>query len=259
MELLKTLIIEDDSNIQRLYKKCLKKEIFETRFASDGKAGLDIYKEWGPDLILLDMNLPIMSGFQILKLIREEINDQTTCIIVQTSKNSKEDIIDCAKFGIQGYIVKPFSPLKIVDTILNYYSHCEPEKAKEIQTRIEQMHHGGKGIKKCVPNRPEETESTDGFNLYLQKDGTTENQRKLLKLLRKKLGITEERGFEIEDHLIKMTDQYTSNEFEYMGVLKFCFEEGPENEEPGKILDRQREKFEIIKECTAKLGEKTSK
>ena len=65
--------------------------------------------------------LPGHSGFAILKNIREEFQDSDTCIIMATALSGKDDITDCAKLGISGYIVKPINIKEIGQKVLNCY------------------------------------------------------------------------------------------------------------------------------------------
>ncbi len=138
MEKIKILIIEDDQKILDLYNKFISDKVFEKQFVKDGKEGLKQYEIMKPDLIILDIMLPSMSGYMVLKEIRLNINDKKTPIIMSTSVSRKESVLDCVKLGIQGYIVKPFSPKEVQDKILEFYSMAEPEKTKEALNSLKQ-------------------------------------------------------------------------------------------------------------------------
>lgn len=118
MPKLKILVAEDSKSMQIFYQKELPEAFFEKRIVPDGAQALAEYEVWKPDIVLLDMNMPIMNGFQVLKSLRQEKNDQTITVIMMTSISEKEDVLACAKIGIQGYIVKPFKPHEMVQTIL---------------------------------------------------------------------------------------------------------------------------------------------
>jgi DNA-binding response OmpR family regulator len=105
---IKTLIVEDDPNIVELYEIGLVDAEFEKRYAGDGKEALGIYESWHPEIIILDIMLPVMTGYAVLKQIRTSILDEKTTIIMSTSLSDSNDIRDCIKLGIQGYILKPF-------------------------------------------------------------------------------------------------------------------------------------------------------
>ncbi len=131
MAKLKILAIEDDEAIVKLYELALTADIFELKTVLNGKEGLESYKSWQPDIILLDIMLPVTTGYASLQEIRHDMADADTTIIMATSLNKKEDIIDCMKFGIQGYLVKPFDHKNIVIDILNGYGKLHPGEAEK--------------------------------------------------------------------------------------------------------------------------------
>ncbi|MBI5750203.1 MAG: response regulator [Nitrospinae bacterium] len=95
-----------------------------TRLYSNGSDAIELYKSWSPDIIILDIMMPIMSGYEALKKIREmekSRKEKSTTIIMVTAMSSKDDILDCANLGIQGYIIKPFKHTEISSQILSYY------------------------------------------------------------------------------------------------------------------------------------------
>lgn len=118
MNKLKLLIVEDDESLRNLYDAAVSAELFEKRLVADGRSAMENYKSWKPDVILLDLFLPDISGCSILKEIRDEAGDRETTIIISTSTDEKDDIKSCEDLGIQGYIVKPFEYKEINDTIL---------------------------------------------------------------------------------------------------------------------------------------------
>lgn len=121
MSKLKLLIAEDSKSMQYFYQTGLSAELYEQKIVPDGEQALAGYKAWRPEIILLDINMPVMNGYQVLKSIRESYLDKSTTIIMVTSANDKDDIIACARLGIQGYIVKPFKAEAINKAILNYH------------------------------------------------------------------------------------------------------------------------------------------
>ena len=121
MDKLKILIAEDELSLQKLYDKGLIRETFEKKFASTGVEALEIYEKWNPDIIILDIYMPLMTGYSVLKKIREEHGDTGTAIIMCTAVHQGDHIKDCMKLGIQGYIVKPFKFKTIGTEILKYY------------------------------------------------------------------------------------------------------------------------------------------
>ena len=102
---IKVLIVEDDSNIAQLLQLYLEKEGFETRIAPDGGKGVEEFRAWSPDLVLLDIMLPVLDGWAVCRKIRE--TDKTP-IIMMTAKGQTEDKVKGLEMGADDYIVKPF-------------------------------------------------------------------------------------------------------------------------------------------------------
>jgi response regulator of citrate/malate metabolism len=69
----------------------------------------------------LDIWMPIMTGYLVLQEIRNTLNDVSTTIIMSTSASNSHDIKDCIKFGIQGYILKPFKLEEVGNKIVHYF------------------------------------------------------------------------------------------------------------------------------------------
>lgn len=120
MSEIKILLVDDDKSIHDLYDKGLVNTIFTKRFAGDGKEALEIYDTWRPDVIVLDILMPVMAGYAVLQEIRTTRDDKSTKIIMATASTDSQDIRDCITLGIQGYIIKPFKLKEIGDTILHY-------------------------------------------------------------------------------------------------------------------------------------------
>jgi len=101
------LIVDDEKNIVDILSFNLKKEGFEVVPAYDGMAALDQYSKKRPDLILLDVMLPVLDGFEVCRRIRE--NDRRTPIIMLTAREEETDKVFGLDLGADDYITKPFS------------------------------------------------------------------------------------------------------------------------------------------------------
>jgi len=132
MEKLKILIVEDDRTTQKLYERFLSEEVFDRTFAKTGGEALELFHTVQPDLILLDLMLPEVSGYNVLKQIREDYQDKQIPIIISTSLISKEDIVSCAKFGIQGYLTKPIIWKEVSRKILETLQKSCPQMTDRI-------------------------------------------------------------------------------------------------------------------------------
>jgi len=113
------LIVEDDNNILQLEKDYLEASGFEIDYSLDGKSGMEKALENEYDLILLDIMLPEVDGFEICRQIRENKN---TPIILVSAKKEDADKIDGLGFGADDYIVKPFSPSELVARVKAHIS-----------------------------------------------------------------------------------------------------------------------------------------
>ena len=110
----KVLIVEDDGNIAELLHLYLEKEGFETQVAGDGGKGVELFRSFQPDLVLLDIMLPIMDGWTVLKKIREE---SAAPVIMLTAKGETEDKVTGLEGGADDYIVKPFEMKEVLARI----------------------------------------------------------------------------------------------------------------------------------------------
>ena len=129
MEKLKVLVAEDDKTTQKLYDRFLTEEIFDLRLAKTGGEALEIYRTWQPEVMILDLMLPEISGYTILKEIREDLQNKTTPIIISSSLSKRDDILSCAKFGIQGYFTKPVIWKEIGVRVLECVQRAYPQMA----------------------------------------------------------------------------------------------------------------------------------
>jgi len=102
----KILFIEDESALQKTFGEVLTKEGYEMISALDGKTGLRLAKEKKPDLILLDLILPRMHGFDVLKELKEDEKTKDIPIIILTNLENAEDIQKALELGARTYLVK---------------------------------------------------------------------------------------------------------------------------------------------------------
>jgi len=110
----KILIVEDDSNIAELLHLYLEKEGYETQIALDGGKAVQLFRSFKPDLVLLDIMLPVMDGWAVLKKIRAEAK---TPVIMLTAKGETSDKVTGLEQGADDYIVKPFETKEVLARI----------------------------------------------------------------------------------------------------------------------------------------------
>ena len=118
----KILAVEDDRNISDLIRMYLEKEGFEVTTAFDGGTAVEKFKEIQPDLVLLDIMLPVMDGWAVCQKIREM---SRTPIIMLTAKSEVFDKVTGLEMGADDYIVKPFSPSELVARVKAHIARYE--------------------------------------------------------------------------------------------------------------------------------------
>lgn len=107
----KIMIVDDDSNIAELIALYLNKECFDTRIVGDGEAALRSFDSFAPNLILLDLMLPGMDGYQVCREIRQRSN---VPIIMLSAKGEIFDKVLGLELGADDYIIKPFDSKELV-------------------------------------------------------------------------------------------------------------------------------------------------
>lgn len=110
----KILFIEDEPTLQKTLGDVLEKEGFEIKTAFDGKEGLEKAKEFKPDLILLDLILPKMDGFAVLREFKKDESLKATPVIVLTNLEGTSDVEKVLELGATTYLVKANYDLKEV-------------------------------------------------------------------------------------------------------------------------------------------------
>ena len=111
---IKILIIEDEEKISMIIKSYLEKEGYKVFQAYDGEAGLELFEQNNPDLVILDLMLPKLPGEEVIKEIR---NKSEVPIIMVSAKVEEDNRIDGLRLGADDYVTKPFSPKELVERV----------------------------------------------------------------------------------------------------------------------------------------------
>ena len=111
----KILIIEDEKNISEIVAKYLEKEGYATLIANDGIEGLALFRDSNPDLVISDVMMPTIDGFEVLREIRL-ISDIP--VIMLTAKQEEVDRLKGFENGADDYVTKPFSPKELVRRVM---------------------------------------------------------------------------------------------------------------------------------------------
>ena len=133
------LIVEDDPNISELVQMYLEKEGYHTKIAADGGQGVALFRQVRPDLVLLDIMLPVMDGWSVLRTIRQ---DSQTPVIMLTAKNLEEHRAEGYEHGADSYITKPFHGkvlLARIDNLLKQRKLLKHvyQRAADVETEVE--------------------------------------------------------------------------------------------------------------------------
>ncbi len=113
----KILVIEDDPDITEMVEYNLTEEGYETISASDGRAGVELAGESRPDLIILDIMLPVMDGFEVCRALKSDRVTVDIPIIILSAKSQETDKVLGLELGADDYVTKPFSPRELVARI----------------------------------------------------------------------------------------------------------------------------------------------
>ena len=129
------LMIEDDKGIVELVRYALEKEAFEVAAALDGLSGLARVKQQTPDLLMLDLMLPKLSGLEICKEIRRDASLNRLPILMLTARGDEADRVVGLEIGADDYVTKPFSPRELVARVKALLRRAEPpgEAVKAIE------------------------------------------------------------------------------------------------------------------------------
>ena len=126
------LIVEDEQNIAELLQMYLEKEGYTTVIASDGGQGVDQFRRVHPDLVLLDIMLPVLDGWGVLQKIRQE---GQTPVIMLTAKGETSDKVSGLKQGADDYITKPFEMKEVlarIEAVLRRTTEPDGSKARRL-------------------------------------------------------------------------------------------------------------------------------
>ena len=126
VDMKRILIIEDDRDIVELVRYNLANEGFQVTAASDGNSGLSALKKTPPDLLLLDLMLPKISGLDICREIRRDDSLNRLPILMLTARGDEADRVVGLEMGADDYVTKPFSPRELIARVKALLRRAEP-------------------------------------------------------------------------------------------------------------------------------------
>lgn len=131
------LIVDDNADIRRLIGTILATSDHNLAYAEDGEKALEIVRQSSPDLVVLDVMMPKMDGFMVLKQMRVAGLRESTKVLMLTAKSSESDWVRGYKLGADSYLTKPFDPEELQNAVDELFSMSK-EKLRE--RREEELH-----------------------------------------------------------------------------------------------------------------------
>lgn len=131
----KILIVDDIKANVMLLKALVKKNNYQVLEASNGKQALEMFEEYNPDLILLDIMMPILNGYQVMEAIRNGTTNPEVAIILITALDNKDDIVKGFNAGANDYISKPFNNEELEARVKHQISLTAAKKEIEEKTQ----------------------------------------------------------------------------------------------------------------------------
>ena len=115
MDRLKVLVVDDESRMRKLVKDFLLRQNYEVLEAENGEEGIQKYKEENPDMVTMDITMPVKDGLEALKEIKNF--DSAAKVIMVTAAGQESKVMEAVKLGAAEFVTKPFEKEKIVDTV----------------------------------------------------------------------------------------------------------------------------------------------
>ncbi|MEP7322932.1 MAG: response regulator transcription factor [Saprospiraceae bacterium] len=136
--MIKLLYVEDEPNLAKIVSETLSSRQFEVKLITRGDYALAAFKEFHPDICVLDVMLPYLDGYAVGRLIRNQ--DDKVPIIFLTAKNQTEDALDGFRSGGNDYIRKPFSMEELIVRIKNLLALTNKIQSERFATELKQDH-----------------------------------------------------------------------------------------------------------------------
>ena len=122
----KILVVDDEERIVRFIRLNLEQDGFQVEEAFNGKQAMESLRKTLPDLILLDVMLPDLDGFEVLRMVRE---NHDLPIIMLTAKTEEDDRVRGLELGADDYVTKPFSPRELVSRVRAVLRRTDSQRA----------------------------------------------------------------------------------------------------------------------------------
>lgn len=123
------LIVDDDVNIQRVVRLCLESAGYQVQQAADGAAALNLIEDYNPDLVLLDLAMPVLDGLSVLAEMRTALPQPLPRVIVMTAHGSVRTAIQAVRLGAADFVEKPFTPAELRQSVASVLGDTTPDWA----------------------------------------------------------------------------------------------------------------------------------
>ena len=128
----KVLLVDDEEDLLEMLTHNLEKEKFLVSTATDGEKAIKLAKEELPDIIILDLMLPVIDGLEVCRQLKKEEITSSVPIIMLTAKGTEVDIVTGLELGADDYITKPFRMRELIARIRAVLRRSEEKKRKEV-------------------------------------------------------------------------------------------------------------------------------
>jgi len=130
----KILAVDDEKNIVRLVQLNLQKEGYDVITATNGREALERVAEDRPDLIVMDVMMPEMDGFEALRRLKEDAATAEIPVIMLTAKAQDADVFRGWQSGVDCYLTKPFNPMELITFVKRIFQGQAEEQMSEVYT-----------------------------------------------------------------------------------------------------------------------------
>ncbi|MHB0912852.1 MAG: response regulator transcription factor [Armatimonadota bacterium] len=123
----KILAVDDEKHIVRLVQVNLERQGYEVVTANDGKEALQKVEEEKPDLLVLDVMMPYMDGFEVLQTLRRNPETANIPVVMLTAKAQDADVFRGWQSGVDAYLTKPFNPMELISFVKRIFKALDDE------------------------------------------------------------------------------------------------------------------------------------
>src|SRR5947209_5803988 len=124
------LVVDDEPTIAEIVSRYLSRAGYDTRIANDGVTAIETAKAWRPDLVVLDLMLPGVDGFEVLRRLRSQ-GPRSVAVILLTARGEPSDRVVGLRLGADDYVAKPFAPAELIARVDAVLRRALPAPVRE--------------------------------------------------------------------------------------------------------------------------------